>query len=84
MRCYRCDTYGEAGCEFAKFSPMMNNAECTQPCVLMAVKARIDLEFQLREANQKLRQYREAVQPIIKNGREIVAIAEEESKKEAK
>ena len=84
MRCYRCDTYGEAGCEFAKFSPMKNEAECTQPCVLMAEKARIDLELQLREANQKLRQYREAVRPIIKNCREIVAIAEEESKKEGK
>lgn len=80
MKCYRCDTYGEAGCEFAKFNPMVNEAECTHACVLLAEKARIELEFQLRVANQKLRQYREAVQPIIKNCREIVAIAEKESK----
>lgn len=80
MKCYRCDTYGEVGCESAKFNPMMNEAECTHACVLLAEKARIELEFQLREANQKLRQYREAVQPIIKNCREIVAIAEKESK----
>ena len=80
MKCYRCDTYGEVGCEFAKFNPMVNEAECTHACVLLAEKARIELEFQLREANQKLRQYREAVKPIIKNCREIVAIAEKESK----
>ena len=80
MKCYRCDTYGEVGCELAKFNPMVNKAECTHACVLLAEKARIELEFQLREANQKLRQYREAAQPIIKNCREIVAIAEKESK----
>lgn len=80
MRCYKCDAYGEAPCEHAKYDPMINNAQCLHPCVVMAETQRGEMERKLWDAESKLRQYREAVRPIVRNCRAILDALEAESK----
>lgn len=84
MECYKTDEHRESDCPFAKFSPLAVCAECTNQCVIEADKVCREAMAAKRSAEWKLRQYREAVQPIAANCRAIIDLWEAEAKAEEK
>ena len=76
MNCYKVDQYGESACEFAQANPMLNNFGCTNPCVLMAHKAMLEAKEKWREAEAKLKKYREAIKPFVENCRAVIDAVE--------
>lgn len=76
MACYRRDLDNESGCEHSRFSLYTGRAECTHPCVMQADKARLKAENERNASELKLKQYREAVRPILDNCRKIIKAAE--------
>lgn len=80
MECYKTDEHRESDCPFAKFSPLAVCAECTNQCVIEADKVCREAMAAKRSAEWKLRQYREAVQPIAANCRAIIDLWEAEEK----
>lgn len=76
--CIKKDSHSESPCESAEFNPFVASAECTHACVI-ALQAQFDEEHRARTAaERKLEQYRRAVQPFVKNCREVVALADKE------
>ena len=80
MRCYKCDYRGEAACDHARYSMERGEAVCTHPCVLMADTQLAEAKQKLWEAESKLEQYRKAIQPIVKNCRDIIDAVNKEEK----
>ena len=76
MTCYKRDANHESDCEDSRFNIAACTAECTHPCVIQADKARMNAEAAQYSAERKLRQYREAVRPILDNCRKIIKAAE--------
>ena len=76
MACYRQDLNNESDCEYSRFNLCWGRAECTHPCVMQADKARLKAENERNASERKLRQYREAVRPILDNCRKIIKAAE--------
>ena len=76
MACYRRDLENESDCEYSRFNLCWGRAECTHPCVMQADKARLKAENERSASERKLRQYREAVRPILDNCRKIIKAAE--------
>ena len=76
MTCCKVDQYGESACEFAQVNPMLNNFECTNPCVLMAHKAMLEAKEKWCEAEAKLKKYREAIKPFVANCRAVIDAVE--------
>lgn len=84
MACYKRDLDNESPCEHSRFNLYTGRAECTHPCVMQADKARTKAEAAQDSAERKLKQYREAVRPILDNCRKIIRSVEgEEAEGEA-
>ena len=76
MACYRRDLDNESPCGYSRFSLYTGRAECAHPCVMQADEARLKAENERNASEQKLKQYREAVRPILDNCRKIIKAAE--------
>ena len=76
MACYKSDLDNESPCEHSRFNLYTGRAECTHPCVIQADKARMKAEAAQDSAERKLKQYREAVRPILDNCRNIIRAVE--------
>jgi hypothetical protein len=74
-KCRKCDRHGEVSCEHAQFDMMIKSAVCTHSCVIELVQQLQNEVTKRKEAESKLKQYREAVQPFLGDCRKILDMA---------
>jgi hypothetical protein len=74
--CIKTDVFGEVACDKAGYDLKTNHAVCTHECVVHLREELHKTERKLWNAESKLKQYREAIRPFIRNCRQVVEMAD--------